>query len=87
MLKISEVWDMFCNLYLVVGKNDCVWNWAARLILLLNQLWELYFETLNSQTKWAVEKALVAVALSNIRFVAFTALSIGQAMCIDPPAV
>ena len=75
-----------CNLYLVVGMNDCVLtpgvfhiavDPTARAIL-----WNFEFPDLR-----AVEKAFVAVALSNIRFVAFAAPSIGQATRIDPPAV
>lgn len=75
-----------CNLYLVVGMNDCVltpgtFHIAVEPTVTVG-LWNFEFPDLR-----AVEKAYVAVALSNIKFVAFAAPSIGQATCIVPPAV
>lgn len=75
-----------CNLYLVVGTNDCVLTPGVFDIAVDPTvraiLWNFEFPALR-----AVEKAFVVVALSNMRFVAFDAPSIGQATCIVPPAV
>lgn len=67
-----------CNLYLVVGKNDCVRTQGTFDIAVEPTvragLWNFEFPDLR-----AVEKAFVATALSNMRFVAFNAPSIGHA--------
>lgn len=73
-MKSGYAW----RVYSVVGKNDCVRTHGTFEIAVdptvIAILWYFEFPDLR-----AVEKAFVATALSNMRFVAFNAPSIGHA--------